>query len=189
MTPLPRISLQTAAGPFLAELKKADAEGRNEFIFSHQEKFYSIAFIATGSENHATELTVLAFQNIFAQLKNLNTKQMNLPLWDWLAMFIVDACTEFHGNFSQPIPNNPRTDPSADGSSQMDWETTIILGPQRVKRCLSQLPEEQQKIFLLRHHFQLNYEQIATVVNQAPDTVKAWLFRARVQIVKCLGRG
>jgi RNA polymerase sigma factor (sigma-70 family) len=189
MTPLPRNSLQTSAGPFLAELKKADSEGRGEFVYTHQEKFYSIAYMATNSENQASELTILAFQNLFAQLRNLNTKPMNLPLWDWLAMFIVDACSEYHQNYSQPIGNNPRTDPSADGSAQMDWETTIILGPTRVKRCLSQLPEEQQKVFLLRHHFQLNYEQIAAVVNQAPDTVKAWLFRARVQIVKCLGRG
>jgi RNA polymerase sigma factor (sigma-70 family) len=186
---MPRNSLEMTAGPYLAELKKTDAEGRSEFVYSHQEKFYSIAFMATGSENQASELTILAFQSMFTQLRTLNTKPMNLPLWDWLAMFIVDACAEYHQNFSPPIGNNPRTDPSADGSAQMDWETTIVLGPIRVKRCLAQLPEEQQKVFLLRHHFLLNYDQIAAVVNQAPDTVKAWLFRARVQIVKCLGRG
>ncbi|MFX4864953.1 sigma factor-like helix-turn-helix DNA-binding protein, partial [Acinetobacter baumannii] len=69
------------------------------------------------------------------------------------------------------------------------WETTIILGAQRVKRCISSLPVEQQKVFLLRHHFQLTYEQIAAVINETPEDVMAWLFRARVQIVKCLGRG
>ena len=54
---------------------------------------------------------------------------------------------------------------------------------------LCTLPEEQQKVFLLRHNFQLNYDQIAAVLNQTPENVMAWLFRARVQIVKCLGRG
>jgi RNA polymerase sigma factor (sigma-70 family) len=181
--------LTQPAGPFLADLKKADTERRNEFVWLHQDKFYTIAFMATGSENHASDLTIMAFQNIFNQLKAINTKTMELPLWDWLAMFIVDACVEYHENFSPPINSHPKTDPSADGSANMDWETTIILGPQRVKRCLTQLPEEQQKVFILRHHFQLSYDQIATVVHQAPETVKAWLFRARVQIVKCLGRG
>jgi RNA polymerase sigma factor (sigma-70 family) len=71
----------------------------------------------------------------------------------------------------------------------MDWETTVILGAQRIRRCLSTLPEEQRKVFILRHQLGLAYDQIAAVLNQNPDNVMAWLFRARVQIVKCLGRG
>lgn len=188
MPTLPR-RYEQPAGQQLADLKKSGIEGRNEFIWQNQERFYAIAYMATGSESQASELTIMAFTNIFAQLKSLNTKQMTLPLWDWLAMFIVDACAEYHNFHSAPASSSPRTDPMADGSSQMDWETTIILGAQRVKRCLAQLPEEQQKVFLLRHHFQLSYEQIANVINQSPETIKAWLFRARVQIVKCLGRG
>jgi RNA polymerase sigma factor (sigma-70 family) len=182
-------SLHQPAAPFLTDLKKADEEKRNDFIWLHQEKFYSIAFLSTGTEKKANDVVCSAFESIFAELKGLNPKKVDLQLWDWLSMFIVDACEQHHQQFSPPIPTNPRTDPSADGSAQMDWETTIILGPQRVRRCLSQLPDEQQKVFLLRHHFQLSYEQIAAVVNQAPETVKAWLFRARVQVVKCLGRG
>jgi len=184
-----RSSLHQPAGPFLADLKKADEERRNEFVWVHQEKFYSIAFVATGNEKKASDVVGTAFVNIFTDLKTVNPKKMDMPLWDWLSEFIVQACEEHHNKFSPPIPTAPRTDPSADGSAQMDWETTIILGPQRVKRCLVQLPDEQRKVFLLRHHFQLSYDQIAVVVNQAPETVKAWLFRARVQVVKCLGRG
>lgn len=184
-----RSSLHQPAGPFLADLKKADEERRNEFVWVHQEKFYSIAFLATGSEKKANDVVIYTFQNIFSELRNVNPKKMDMPLWDWLSEFVVEACEDFHSKFSAPIPNNARTDPAADGSAQMDWETTIILGPQRVKRCLTQLPEEQRKVFLLRHHFQLSYEQIAVVVNQPAETVKAWLFRARVQVVKCLGRG
>jgi RNA polymerase sigma factor (sigma-70 family) len=184
-----RSSLHQPAGPFLADLKKADEERRNEFVWLHQEKFYSIACLATGGQEKATDVVVDAFRNIFSELRTVNPKKMDMPVWDWLSEFVVEACEEYHRNFSPPVPMAPRTDPSADGSAQMDWETTIILGPQRVKRCLTGLPAEQRNVFLLRHHFQLSYDQIAVVVNQAPETVKAWLFRARVQVVKCLGRG
>jgi RNA polymerase sigma factor (sigma-70 family) len=189
MAILPSKNQTQSAALILADLKKGDKEKRNEFVWMHQERFYAIAFMATGDPEHATQLTIMAFQNAFANLRQLNVKQVTMPLWEWLSLFIVDACAEYHAQYSAPIVANSRTDPSADGSAQMDWETTIILGVQRVRRCLMQLPEEQQKVFLLRHAFQLNYDQIGTVCNQATETVKAWLFRARVQIVKCLGRG
>ncbi len=85
-------------------------------------------------------------------------------------------------------PSN-QTDPSLDGSAQMDWETTVILGTQRVRRCLNALPPEQQKVFILRHQMALDYNQMGQVLNQNTEAVMSCLFRARVQIVKCLGRG
>ncbi|HEY9758165.1 MAG TPA: sigma-70 family RNA polymerase sigma factor [Oculatellaceae cyanobacterium] len=179
----------TSTSTVLADLKKGDKEKRNEFVWTHQERFYAIAYAATGDAEHATNLCIIAFQNVFLAIDKLKKGQVNTAVWDWLAPFIVDACAEWHQQNSRPVTPNPRTDPSADGSAQMDWETTIILGAQRVKRCISSLPAEQQKVFILRHHFQLTYDQIGTVINEAPEDVMAWLLRARVQIVKCLGRG
>ncbi len=71
----------------------------------------------------------------------------------------------------------------------MDWETTVILGVQRVKRCFSNLVPEQRKAFILRHQLSLDYAQIASLLNENIEVIMSWLFRARVQIVKCLGRG
>ena len=184
-----RNNYQQSASTVLVDLKKGDTSKRNDFVWMYQDRFYAIAYMATGDSNHASELTIMAFQNAFGALKQLNPKQVSMEIWDWLSQFIVDACAEYHSQYNTPNGGNPRTDPSADGSAQMDWETTIILGVQRVKRCLNALPEEQQKVFLLRHNFQLNYDQIGAVLNQTPENVMAWLFRARVQIVKCLGRG
>ncbi|MBS2000464.1 MAG: sigma-70 family RNA polymerase sigma factor [Cyanobacteria bacterium SZAS LIN-5] len=184
-----RNNYQQSASTVLVDLKKGDTSKRNDFVWMYQDRFYAIAYMATGDQNHANELTIMAFQNAFGALKQVNPKQVSMAIWDWLSQFIVDACAEYHSQYSTPNNSNPRTDPSADGSAQMDWETTIILGVQRVKRCLNALPEEQQKVFLLRHNFQLNYDQIGAVLNQTPENVMAWLFRARVQIVKCLGRG
>ncbi len=180
---------EQAAANILVEVKKGNQQARNEFIWANQERFYAIAYMATGDGEAATQLTIMAFQNALTALKQLNPKQVGGAAWEWLSQFIVDACAEFHMQYSGPQPANPSTDPSADGSAQMDWETTVILGPQRVKRCLSALPEEQRNTYILRHQLGLAIDQVAAVLNQNPDNVMAWLFRARVQIVKCLGRG
>jgi RNA polymerase sigma factor (sigma-70 family) len=184
-----RTSFNQSAASVLVELKKGDVEKRKEFVWIHQERFYAIALLATDHPETAEQLSITAFQNTFAALRQINPKQLALPIWDWLAQFIVAACAEYHHQYSEPSPPAQQIDPSLDGSAQMDWETTVILGTQRVRRCLSSLGPEQQKVFILRHQMSLDYEQIASVLNQSPETIMAWLYRARVQIVKCLGRG
>jgi RNA polymerase sigma factor (sigma-70 family) len=182
-------SVEPAASVVLSELKKASDPRRNEFVWVYQERIYAIAYMATKDHEMASELTIIAFVNAFAALKQIKPKQIPGNIWEWLIPFIIDACAEYHAAYSTPPAGNPKTDPSADGSAQLDWETSVILGTQRVRRCISGLPEEQQKVFLLRHNLRLNHEQIATVLNFSPEDVMAWLYRARVQIVKCLGRG
>ncbi len=144
----------------------------------------------TGNPETATELTIMAFRNAFAALKHTDPKKIN-DAYSGIGCrsFIVDACAEYHSQYTGPLPPSARTDPSSDGSGNMDWETTVILGTQRVRRCLSTLSEEQQKVFMLRHQLDLTYEQMGSVMHQPKETIQSWLYRARVQIVKCLGRG
>jgi len=185
-----RTSFNQPASAVLSELKKDNEEKRNEFVWLNQERLYAIALLAANDHEVATDLTILAFQNAFSTLHQINPKQVGMPIWDWLAQFVVEACSAYHEQYSQPIsPHSPSADPTDDGSAEMDWETTVILSPQRVRRCLSSLPQELQKVFILRHQMALDYDQIAAVLNQNPETIMAWLYRARVQIVKCLGRG
>lgn len=173
----------------LLQVKKGNKQALGDFIWQNQERLYAIAYLASKDADIATQLTMMAFKNALAALKQLNPKQLGGAAWDWLAQFIIDACADYHEQYTGPIPGNPQTDPTADGSAQMDWETTVILGTQRVKRCLGTLSDEQKNAYVLRHQLGLSLDQVATVLNQHPDNVMAWLFRARVQIIKCLGRG
>ncbi len=178
-----------AAATMLLEVKKGNKQALGEFIWQNQERFYAISYYAAGDADVAMQLTIMAFKNACAALKQLNPKQLGGAAWEWLSQFIVDACIEFHQQYSGPTGGHPQTDPTADGSAQMDWETTVILGAQRVKRCLGTLSEEQKKAYVLRHQLGLSLDQVAAVLNESPDNIMAWLFRGRVQIVKCLGRG
>lgn len=178
-----------SAATVLAELKKGDRQKQNEFVFANQERLYAIALQASESHEKAENLTMTAFQNAFSAIKQINVKQIGLPIWEWLAPFVVQACSEYHKQYSGPARQIDVADPAQDGSAQMDWETTVILGMPRVNRCLNNLAAEQRKVFILRHQLFLDYGQIATVLNVDPQTITSWLYRARVQIVKCLGRG
>jgi len=179
-----------AAANILLDVKKGNKKALGEFIWQHQERFYTIAFIATLDPELASELTIQAFKSACNALRSMNQKQLaGAPVWDWLAQFIVDEIVQYHEQNSLPPPSSPQTDPTMDGSAQMDWETTVILGSLRVKRCINALSAEQKQVFVLRHQLGLSFKQVVAVLNQNPDNVMAWLHRARVQVVKCLGRG
>jgi DNA-directed RNA polymerase specialized sigma24 family protein len=178
-----------AAANILLEVKKGEKKALGEFIWQNQERFYCIAFIATMDPEVASTLTIYAFKNAVAAIRQVPEKQLRGNVWEWLAQFIVDAIAEYHAQNSTPIGGSPQTDPTIDGSANMDWETTVILGTQRVKRCINSLSAEQKQAFVLRHQLQLNFKQVVAVLNQNPDNVMAYLHRARVQVVKCLGRG
>jgi RNA polymerase sigma factor (sigma-70 family) len=178
-----------SAASVLTEIKKGGNEKRNEFVWVNQERVYAIALLATGNPEDAQEITIATFRNAFTSLKQgVPKKDSEMTIWDWLSQFVVEACAEYHASHSDAPADND-IDPSSDGSANMEWETTVLLGIQRIRRCLGSLPDDQQKVFYLRHHLDLNYEQISTVLNQSVEMTMASLFRARVQIVKCLGRG
>ena len=184
-----RATYNQSAASVLAELKKGDRQKQNEFVFANQERLYAIALLASDHADKAENLTMTAFQNAFLAIKQINVKQIGLPIWEWLAPFMVQACCDYHRQYSGVAVQIDTGDPAQDGSAQMDWETTVILGVPRVGRCLNNLSAEQRKVFILRHQLFLDYGQIAAVLNANVQTVTAWLYRARVQIVKCLGRG
>jgi RNA polymerase sigma factor (sigma-70 family) len=184
-----RTTYNQSASSVISQLKKAGQQQQNDFIWANQDRFYAIALLATDRTDIAENMTATAFRDVFAAIRQVNTKQIGLPLWEWLAPFIVRVCADYHHQNSRPVPIADLTEATEDGSAQMDWETTVILGLQRVKRCFSTLPPEQRKIFILRHQLSLDYAQIACVLNQNVDIIMSWLYRARVQIVKCLGRG
>ncbi len=179
----------TAAASTLLELKKGAKEAAGEFVWQHVDRFYCIAFIGTMDSDAAEQITVDAFRNVIAAVRSVNPKQFSQGgVWEWLSDFIVDAVANYHQQ-NPKDSSGPITDPTADGSSQMDWETTVILGTARVKRCITTLPPEQKQVFILRHQLNLSFDQVAVVLNEDPKNVMAWLHRARVQVVKCLGRG
>ena len=173
----------------LLELKKGDKKALGEFIWQHQERLYCIAYMATLDPEAASQITIAAFRSALAALRQLSYKQITFEQWEWLSNFIVDAVANWHDQNSPPPSQGSQTDPTVDGSASMDWETTVILGTQRVKRCINSLPPEQKNAFVLRHQLGLSFKQVATVLNQSPDDLMAHLHRARVSVVKCLGRG
>jgi DNA-directed RNA polymerase specialized sigma24 family protein len=158
---------------------------KNELVYSFTDRFYCVAFIGTLNSEDSEDLTALAMRKVLGESASSGHVR-----WTWreVSRFIVDEIAAWHIENSHHMGGIPEP-PSAESISNIDLETTVILGTQRVKRCISALPEEQKKVFILRHQLDLEVKEVAIVLNADENSVMAWLRRARVQLVKCLGRG
>ncbi len=76
-----RTNFNQSAASVLTDLKKGDKEKRNEFVWIHQQRFYAIALLATNNPETAEELTVTSFHNVFSALRQINPKQIGMPIW------------------------------------------------------------------------------------------------------------
>ncbi len=172
------------------DLKTGNKQKIGDFIWSYLDRVYAITFLATTSHDIAEILTIQIFQQAFDGLNSMNIKDLNSTAWEWLSEYIVNACKFYHSeNSGEVLSDEEDIEAFNEDLTTMDWETTIILGASRMKKCLATLSEEQQKVYLLRHKLELGYNDIAGVLNFSNEKAISLLYRARVQIVKCLGKG
>lgn len=177
----------------LTEMRDSSYSKRVDYeLILRSSWFYCIAFISTLEVETAEELTILAMKESMSSgvLNGITVAGLPQPgaAWDSNSKYIVDAVFKWHQENS-PAKSELGTDASKENSSTMDWENSMILGTQRVKRCISRLPEEQKRVFVLRHQLSLGLSQVATLLNENEHNVTAWLHQARVLMAKYLGNG
>lgn len=187
MALLPGKNVDQQASKVLAKLKRGDNRAFSNFIWQYLERCYAVALLCCKDKIQAENLTLQSFEQAFAALNRTNLRQVGDTVWEWLSEYVVESCADLHAAGSGPADRTTETEPETP-FPQVDWDKTVILGTQRVKNCLAALPEAHRAAFILRHQLDLGYEQIAKVLNQDTDTVMGWLFRARVELVKCLAQ-
>src|SRR5262245_53122285 len=102
LLPAKNSNVSQASASVLVDLKKGNKDARDAFVWDQSKALYAIALIGTGDADIASELTIKAFKNAFLALKQINPKQMKMDTWEWLSQFIVDACAEYHEQYSAP---------------------------------------------------------------------------------------
>jgi DNA-directed RNA polymerase specialized sigma24 family protein len=187
MALLPNKNIDQQAGKVLSKLRKGDTHAFSNFIWQYLERCYAVSYLACHNSVRAEDLTLQSFDKAFSSLAHTNFRQLEETVWEWLCQYVVQACADYHAADSDPSAKVIESG-SELPYSHVDWEKTIILGAQRVKKCLGSLPDSHRAAFVLRHQLDLGYEQIAAVLNQDVDTVMSWLFMARVELVRCLAQ-
>lgn len=160
-----------------------------ESIYSaHARLVYWAAYGVTREHNHALDVAQTVFLRVFKHLSKLEDMDDG-QLRAWLYRVSVNAAKDL-------LRKERRLIPSEDvglmmGVSEAELPESLLLSQEareRVKAGVSRLPEIYREPILLYYFSELDYRQIAEVLDVNEGTLKSRMSRARKMLYEILGR-
>ena len=149
---------------------------------------YNLCLRMVNNEQDAYDLSQDAFLKAYT---NLSLFRGDSKFSSWLYKLTTNVCLDFLRKRSRQktVPLTYETDdgeqeylPIPDETFSPETEAERRELRSSVRRGLSQLPEGQRQILILREIGQLSYEEIAGQLGLEAGTVKSRIFRARKKL-------
>lgn len=185
----------------------AERQAWGELVRRYQDRVFAICFRMLGNRESAADLT----QDTFVKLiQGVSTFDERSKLSTWLVRIAMNACLSHlraqklrrHASLDAALPpsllrgagvrSSSGEQPPLSGSIRSTGEQTAPQSVEHAERqrfvaaALMSLDPDQRAILLLRDVQDLEYEQIAAVLEIAGGTVKSRLFRARLALREAL---
>jgi RNA polymerase sigma-70 factor (ECF subfamily) len=165
---------------------KGDESAFTELVTRHQNRVYGTVFKMIGSVEDAEDVA----QEIFIRLhKAAPHYRPEAKFTTWLYTIcrncVFSHCKRAKRHRTEPLEWNA----GEEGYSEAPYEDLSVQAPSkelldremaaRINAAISRLPESQRLALVLRQYEQLDYEEIAQVLDTTVSSVKSLLFRAR----------
>jgi len=175
-------------------LKRQDEVAFNQLVTVYQGRVYRLVFRMLNDQQEAEDLAQEVFVTVF---KSIGTFRGDSKLSTWLYRVAANHAKNRLKYLSRRARGRKQQfdevgDRDAIESSSMSTSAPIP-GPEAVmqgrqmedfvRHALSELPEEQRELVVLRDIENLTYDEIQQVTGLAAGTVKSRLHRARLALV------
>lgn len=171
----------------LARCRKGDMAAFGLLIAKYQDRVYNSILRLCGNCDDAEELCQEAFVKA---LENLATFRQASGFYTWLFRIAVNLTisrrrragrVRFHSLEGNNGEDQDARGPQLPGDVQDDPREQALAGDSRrqVVKALTELDEEFSAVVVLRDIENMNYDQIAQVLEVPVGTVKSRLYRAR----------
>jgi len=165
----------------IARSVAGDLEAYDRLVAVHQDRIYQVAYRITGNHEDAWDAAQEAFLHAFRSLARFRGAA---SLSTWLHRIAVNAALDLIRRLPQPtvplesVTVSGGTEP-ADAASRSDVQ-------RRINQAIASLPTEQRVVVILRDLQGLSYEDIASVVQIPPGTLRSRLSRGREALRRLL---
>ena len=162
---------------YLIDAALKDPDAFAELVKRYQDRVYSFALRMTGNPDDALDLAQETMIRAYRALKTFNR---GAPFSPWIYKIV--------SNLSINFLKRQRTQRSVIAQVRIEEEirsqSVESLVEQRdtqriVQKAIMGLPGQYRAAILLRHIYQLSYEEIASVLDIPVGTVKTRIFRGR----------
>ena len=187
------IDLKAASDVILVQAaQKGDMPAFEELVSRHRDKIYARAFSMVRNEDDATDLSQEAWVKAWQRLKQF---QGDASFATWMTRIVINLCLD-------QLRKQKRQ--RAESIEQMDDESggverqmpVVTVNPTerlerselraRIDKAMAQLSYEHRTVLILHEFEELEYKQIAKVMECSIGTVMSRLFYARRRLAALL---
>jgi RNA polymerase sigma factor, sigma-70 family len=168
----------------IIKCKKYDKLSFKELFKMYEKYLYCLCYSYTQNQQDALDLVQEIYIKVF---NNINKFDDNMPFHPWIRRISVNTCL----NFKRTIKNNIISLNQSINEEEGTLEDVLLAGDQVedeiinleikdiIKTNLKELPEKYRIIIVLRYYENLDYNEIAKLLDKPLGTVKTELYRAK----------
>jgi RNA polymerase sigma-70 factor (ECF subfamily) len=163
-----------------------------ELVRLHTRRVYSVCYRFTGTGTEAQDLTQEVFLRVFRTLKTFRAGEGSFAVW--LNRLTRNLLIDHYRRTRQERNTDSLEDqlPGIEDSTAMSARTDGLLASREASEllqgALQRLSPELREAVILRDVEELEYKEIAQVLNVPEGTVKSRLNRGRAELARVLRR-
>ncbi|MBU1636506.1 sigma-70 family RNA polymerase sigma factor [bacterium] len=169
----------------IKEFQAGREQAFNELVLRHRRGVFVTAAGMLGNDQDADDVAQEVFIKVYTALQDFRGES---AFYTWLYRITVNLCLNrlrsrktrsFFGldAIEQIMPSSESADRGAEASELQKL----------ARKAISELPEKQRIVFILRHFHELPHAEIARIVDREVGTIKANYFQAIRKLRESLG--
>jgi RNA polymerase sigma-70 factor, ECF subfamily len=166
----------------------------NALVFRWQKRIYTFAYRYTGSSETAQEIAQQTFIRVY---KNLPTLKEPERFSSWIYQITMNLCRDHHKKKThrtvsidqwseqtqtRSLPPELRVKEQEIPDQKMQLAETVG----HIHAALSELPEEQRTVIIMKHYQELKFTEIAEILQESVNTVKSRMYYGLAALRKSL---
>jgi RNA polymerase sigma-70 factor (ECF subfamily) len=169
-----------------------DESGWEDLVRIHTRRVYGICYRFTGSDQEAQDLTQEVFLRVFRSLNSFRSGQGSFTVW--LAKLSRNLLIDHYRRTKQERSTDsieellPVLGEKSAATSRTDGLVAGREASELLQAGLAKLSPELRETVILRDLEELEYREIAEVLNVPEGTVKSRLNRGRAELARVLRR-
>ncbi len=166
------------------ECLEGDKESYRILVDRYKERAYYLALMFTKNHEDARDLSQEAFYRAYRALADYDPSR---PFYSWFYRILKNLCINFvnHHRRKLPMDENLERTTMAEG----DFPDEIFEKNERaaiIWKALSQLPEKDREIIVMKEFNDFSYQEIADALEIPIGSVMSRLYYARKKLLKKL---
>jgi RNA polymerase sigma-70 factor (ECF subfamily) len=187
-----RAALLTADNQLVERCLSGEEAAWEELVRVHTRRVYSICYRFTGSDHEAQDLTQEVFLRVFRSLKSFRSGEGSFGVW--LARLSRNLLIDHYRRtkLERATDSIEEQLPMLEERTAMSSRTEgLVAGREAselLQEALQKLSPELRETVILRDLEELEYREIAQVLNVPEGTVKSRLNRGRAELARVVRR-